>query len=127
MSWGRHYVGKGGPTACIQDSADDHHLLGLCWGGETYIDTTLPFGLMSVLKIFSPLADALVWILHATGAINQLHYLDDFLLLGAPDSPECDRTLAQTLQVCQELGVPIAPHRTESPCCQVTFLGIQIN
>lgn len=32
---------------------DDHHLLGISWGGSVYIDRCLPFGLRSALKIFS--------------------------------------------------------------------------
>lgn len=106
---------------------DDHHLLGMCWEGQVYIDTALPFGLRSAPKIFSALADALAWILHDKGVHHQLHYLDDFLLLGAPQSPMCKRALDLTLMVCQELGVPIAPHKTEGPSPKLTFLGIQID
>ena len=106
---------------------DDHHLLGLRWGGYVYIDTALPFGLRSAAKIFSALADALAWILHAEGVIHQLHYLDDFLVLGPPDDPECGQALSRTLQVCQDLGVPIAAHKTEGPSKQLTFLGIQVD
>ena len=64
--------------------ADDHPLLAIRWGGETYIDTALPFGLRSALKIFSALADALAWILKDRGVAWQLHYLDDFLFAGPP-------------------------------------------
>ena len=106
---------------------DDHHLLGLRWGGYVYIDTALPFGLRSAPKSFSALADALAWILHAEGVIHQLHYLDDFLVLGPPDDPECGQALSRTLQVCQDLGVPIAAHKTEGPSKQLTFLGIQVD
>ena len=92
-----------------------------------YIDTALPFGLRSAPKSFSALADALAWILHAEGVIHQLHYLDDFLVLGPPDDPECGQALSRTLQVCQDLGVPIAAHKTEGPSKQLTFLGIQVD
>ena len=87
---------------------DDHHLLGLCWEEEVFIDTAVPFGLRSAPKMFSALADALAWIIHARGVVHQLHYLDDFLLLGWPGGIECGQVLSQTLQICQELGVPIA-------------------
>ena len=107
--------------------SDDHHLLGLRWGDNVYIDTALPFGLRAAPKIFSALSDALAWILHSKGVIHQLHYLDDFLLLGPPDDPACRLALQCTLHVCQELGVPIAMHKTEGPSCQLTFLGIHID
>ena len=104
---------------------DDHHLLGVQWGKEVFIDTALPFGLRSAPKIFSALADALAWILQTKGVVHQMHYLDDFLLLGPPDDPGCAQALSQTLKVCQELRVLIAKHKTEGPSSQLTFLGIQ--
>jgi len=107
--------------------SDDHHLLGIRWGQDVFIDTALPFGLRSAPKIFSAVADALAWILHSKGVVHQLHYLDDFLLLGPPKSSACAQSLQCTLQVCGDLGVPVAAHKTEGPACQLTFLGIQIN
>ena len=106
---------------------DDHQLLGIRWGHDVFIDTALPFGLRSAPKIFSAVADALAWILHSRGVTYQLHYLDDFLLLGPPDSPGCSQSLQITLGVCQELGVPVAAHKTEGPTQSLTFLGIRID
>ena len=84
--------------------SDDHHLLGIRWGTDVFIDTALPFGLRSAPKIFSAVADALAWILHSRGVRHQLHYLDDFLLLGPPESLECAQSLQLTLSICEELG-----------------------
>ena len=106
---------------------DDHPLLGIRWGQEVYIDTALPFGLRSAPKIFLAVSDALAWILQSKGVRYQLHYLDDFLLLGPPDTAECTIAMQRTLTACKELGVPIAAHKTEGPSCQLTFLGIQID
>ena len=39
----------------------DRLLLGMCWQGRVFIDTALPFGLHSAPKIFSAVADALLW------------------------------------------------------------------
>ena len=36
----------------------DRWLLGLEWKGNFFVDTTLPFGLRSALKIFNAIADA---------------------------------------------------------------------
>lgn len=36
---------------------DDQHLLAIIWGGHTYVDRALPFGMRSAPKIFSPVAD----------------------------------------------------------------------
>ena len=41
---------------------EDHSLLGMRWKGKLFIDTALPFGLRSALKIFTAVADGLQWI-----------------------------------------------------------------
>ena len=107
--------------------ADDHPLLGIQWQSDTYIDTALPFGLRSAPKIFSAVADGLAWILGSRGISGQLHYLDDFLFLGPPDSPACATFLRQAIETCKELGVPVAHHKSEGPATCLTFLGIQID
>ena len=63
---------------------DDRLLLGMSWQDDIYIDAALPFGLRSAPKIFSALADALLWIMLSKGVGPTLHYLDDFLSLGPP-------------------------------------------
>ena len=42
---------------------EDQHLLGVEWNGAVFIDKFLPFGFQSAPKIFSAVADALLWIL----------------------------------------------------------------
>lgn len=61
----------------------DHHLLGMEWGGQLYIDTSLPFGLRSAPKIFNAAADALQWIT-ARGYLYLAlpRIVDDFLVAG---------------------------------------------
>ena len=71
----------------------DRQLLGMVWNGQLYVDTVLPFGLRSAPKIFTTVADALQFILQKKGAHRVLHYLDDFLLFGAPGTSQCDETL----------------------------------
>lgn len=107
--------------------ADDHPLLAIRWDRNMYLDTSLPFGLRSAPKIFSAVADALAWVLHSHGVRHQLHYLDDFLFLGAPASAECAGNLQSALHLCESLGVPVASHKTEGPSTSLTFLGIQLD
>ena len=106
---------------------DDRPLLGMRWRESLYVDTVLPFGLRSAPKIFSALADGLIWIMHLQGVDPSLHYLDDFLLFGPPASSACAESLATALSVCDRLGVPIAGEKTEGPATSLTFLGIQID
>ena len=51
----------------------DCPLLGMQWEGVTYVDGALPFGLCSMPKIFSALADGLMWILHSRRVTSALH------------------------------------------------------
>ena len=58
---------------------DDRHLLGISWKGKVYFDQALPFCLRSAPKIFSAVADALMWIMSCRGITAGIHYLDDFV------------------------------------------------
>jgi hypothetical protein len=106
---------------------DDGHFLGIQWEEAVYIDTALPFGLCSAPKIFTAISDALEWILVSHGMSSCLHYLDDFLTVGAPGSPECERNLELLLRVCDMLGIPIATHKVEGPTTLLIFLGIEFD
>ena len=106
---------------------EDHQFFGISWQGGVYIDCQLPFGLASAPAIFCAVAEALEWILRSRGVRFILHYLDDFLLLGPPDSDECAQALRTTLATCVELGVPLAPGKVVGPTTQLTFLGIQLH
>ena len=104
---------------------DDRPLLGMEWKGKLFINTALPFGLRLTLKIFNSVADAIQWILEQEG-IELLHYLDDFLIMGDPNSQVCKQTLRRALEICARLGVPIEDHKTEGPWVVITFLGIEL-
>ena len=105
----------------------DRLLLGLSWRGDTLVDGALSFGLRSAPKLFTAVADALQWAIGRRGVVHAMHYLDDFLLLGPPNSAECGQALQGSLQLCDRLGFPIAPHKLEGPVSRLSFLGILID
>lgn len=105
----------------------DRSYLGVCWREQVYVDTQLPFGLASAPAIFSALAEALEWILRSRGVTNIVHYLDDYLIGGAPSSGECAEALQVTLRICEELGVPLSPDKVEGPTTSLVFLGIVLD
>ena len=76
---------------------DNRWLLGMAWEGA-YIDTALPFSLRSTPKISNAVVDAIEWILKEAGISVVFHYLDDFLLIGAPNSTKCAQALSIFLQ-----------------------------
>ena len=82
----------------------------------------------SVLRLLSPrlfnvLADLLEWILKQYGVSFCLHYLDDFLTIGAPGSSTCKENLDTIQLVCEWLGIPLALEKVEGPSTSLNFLG----
>ena len=65
--------------------------------------------------------------LHCAGIKHQIHYLDDFLFMGAPDTEEGAPALSIAQTVLQHLGIPIATHKREGPAILVAFLDILID
>ena len=106
---------------------EDRPLLGMAWREKVYIDTALPFGLRSAPKIFTAVADALQWIFESCGIDTVLHYLDDYIVFGASDTDKCQAALDRALQLCRQLGVPIADRKTEGPATTLVFLGIELD
>ena len=106
---------------------DDRLLLGMWWNGSLYIDTTLPFGLRSAPKIFCAIADMVKWVIRSTGVPIVTHYIDDFIIIGPPGCSECQQSLQKALQVCSNLGLPVAPQKTEGPSTCMPILGIEVD
>ena len=102
----------------------DRVLQAVHWQGQLFIDPMLPFGLSSAPKIFNALADALNWILQRAGIPYILHYLDNYVVVGPPDSPTCQASLASLHRICNYLHIPLAEHKQESPTTRLVFLGI---
>ena len=105
----------------------DRHLLAMRWRDHIYIDTCLPFGLRSAPKLFNILADLLEWIAKNRGVTCLLHYLDDFLTVGAPLSQECRFNLDILISLCEMLGVPLALEKITGPVTALDFLGILLD
>ena len=92
---------------------DDRCLLGMKWQGQIYLDSALPFGLGSAPKVFNAVADELEWVIWSRGVRFVAHYLDDFVVIGKPQSDECDVALSTALSACDNLGCPTAPEKQE--------------
>ena len=106
---------------------DDQHLLAVSWNEEVYMDRSLPFGLRSAPKIFTAVADAMTWALFSRGIWFVLHYLDDFLLIGPPESQEVSQAKEIATTVFGELGAPIVSQKTEGPSSRIIFLGFLLD
>ena len=103
----------------------DHELLGICWDNRYYYDTCLPFGASSSCGIFERFSSGLQWIAQSKLALKfMLHILDDFLIMGPANSPQCLSDLNSFLDLCSQIGVPIKASKTELPTTVLTFMGL---
>ena len=105
----------------------DQPLLAVKLDSKIFIDLMLPFGLQSSTKIFNAVADALNWYLQQKGIPLSYHYLDDFVIIGPPRSPQCANSLAILNKECDHLKVPMAAHKCEGPTTCLSVLGIIID
>ena len=106
---------------------DDRWLMGMLWEGSLYVDTALPFGLRSAPKIFTAIADAVEWIARQKGVQFIIHYLDDFLAIGALASLECAQALAVLKSLYELLGLPVALAKLVGPVPCLDFLGFELD
>ena len=104
------------------------NLLGICWKSRFYVDTCLPFRLRLRLYLFNRLSEAIHWILvNKCGVHHLLHYLDNFLTSGPPDSPICSYNLTSMLSLCECINAPVKSSKIEGPSTFITFLGIHLD
>ena len=106
----------------------DRYLLGMAWKNQLYVDLAHAFGLRSAPCTFNRFAEGWHWILqHNHGVRLLLHYLDDFLTAGAPDSVECFKNLEAIKASASSLRIPLASEKVEGPSTTLTFLGIELD
>lgn len=84
-------------------------------------------GCSSLCPIFDEFSSSLEWIArHKLGIGNIIHILDDFLIIGKSLSV-CGSQLTSFLDLCNDLGVPIAQEKTEGPCHILNFANIELD
>ena len=76
---------------------------------------------------FSVTEDALQFVLHENRVYRIIHYLDNFVLFGAPGTPQCGQALQLVMDWYNRLGVPIAESKTEGPAETIIFLEIELD
>ena len=93
-----------------------------------FIDKCLPFGASRSCAIFQAFSNALKHIMNVwTQSRNNLsNYLDDFLFI-ALTKMLCDQLVLKFLELCDQIGCPIAEEKTEWGTTQIIFLGIMLD
>ena len=61
------------------------------------------------------------------GVCFVMHYLDNFMLIGAPNTPKCAEDLGVLLQIFERLGLPTATNKLEGPTFYLNLLGFQMD
>ena len=106
---------------------EHYYMLGFTWQGEFYYDKVLAMGLSASCQVFEKFSSAIQWIAQARLNItHMLHILDDFLII-AETQQQCRTQLRQFLSLCADIGIPLAPGKTEGPATTLTFAGIELD
>ena len=106
----------------------DFDLLGFKFQNEYFIDKMAPMGLRISCCAWEKLATFLNWLLmERSGSKNVDHYLDDFFFAGSHLCSDCANLMSQFDDLCDELGIPIASEKTQSPTTCLTYLGYELD
>ena len=78
-----------------------------------FVDECLPFGASISCALYQKFSDALRHIIeYRTGRKVLTNYLDDFLFI-AITKWICDQMIAQFIELCRELNIPVVVEKTE--------------
>lgn len=106
---------------------EDHPKLGIHVNNSYYYDTTLPMGSSSSCQLFELFSTALHHIVQFfMPHCHLIHYIDDFFFM-AKNKLLCDIGIQIFKDICNDIGVPLAPGKTTSPSLSTSFLGIQLD
>lgn len=77
---------------------------------------------------FEAFSSFLEWVVGDVSSCRSVfHYLDDFLCIGLREGNVCSLLLHTVERVAVDLGVPMAPEKTEGPSTVLSFLGMTID
>ena len=92
-----------------------------------FVDKCLPFGASISCAHYQRFSNALHHILSVkTGSKTITNYLDDFLFISYLRCL-CNAMIRKFIQLCKQIGVPIAEEKTEWATTALVFLGILLN
>ena len=106
----------------------DFDLLGFKLENYYFIDKCLPMGYSESCCLFEKFSTFIQWVVETeSNSKNVDHYLDDFLFAGKSNTHDCQHLMDTFDKVCDRLGVPVAPEKTERPCNKLHYLGLLID
>ncbi|MES9905170.1 MAG: reverse transcriptase domain-containing protein, partial [Sedimenticola sp.] len=109
-------------------SPQDFELLGFQFDNKYYFDKCLPFGCSLSCALFEKFANCLEFLVRNTAVAGHIvHYLDDYLGAGRPNSEDCQHVMDIFAYHCAKLGVPLAEDKCEGPQTKIVFLGLELD
>ena len=106
---------------------EQYHLLGFQWNGLFYYDRCLPMGCSSSCSIFEAFSTSLEYIIRTKiKNVSVIHILDDFLFV-SNSYKDCYDALMLFLDICKNIGVPMALDKTFGPYQSLPFAGILLD
>ncbi len=107
---------------------EEYPLMGIKVDGKYYFNRTLPMGASSSCAIFEEISSAVEWIAREKLSIPGTHHLlDDFLLAAPSQESHPVKYLDRFLEMCDQIGLPMAPDKTEGPSTCLSFAGIELD
>ena len=91
-----------------------------------FVDKCLPFGASISCSHFQRVSNALKHIVQTKTSSPVTNYLDDFLFI-ALTIIRCNSLVEQFIQICDQIGFPVAFDKTEWAAETMTFLGILLD
>ena len=102
----------------------DYDLMGLSWDDKTYLDISLPMGAKTGSALCQRVTDVIRHIMASKG-VTVFNYIDDVICVHARRNAHEEFNLLHSL--FEFLGLPMNPHKVQSPTTELTCMGIQIN
>ena len=104
----------------------EFNLLGVKVEGKYFIDCALPFRASISCKIFEDVASLIHWIVEKRVGHNVVHYLDDFFTIHRLNII-CSNIISVFKLVCNQIGMPMSPDKSEGPTQVTEFLSLTID
>lgn len=106
----------------------DFELLGFRLNDMFFFDKCLPMGCSVSCSLFEEFSTCLEWLLRKhSGQESVVHYLDDFLFAGKAGDNACNELMLTFVELCRQLGVPLADDKTVWPTTSLIFLGFELD
>ena len=102
------------------------NLLGVKVEGKYFTDCTLPFGASIFCKIFKDVVSLIHYIAEKRMGHKFVHYLDDFFTVHRLNMV-CSNIMSMFKLMCNQIGMPVSPDKSEGPTQSIEFLGLTID